>query len=161
MSLISWKRGFLSAELSDSELHSIATLDRPFWSGGWELVWKGEKYRISRPHLFAREYTVTREPSGETVARVYIPLVPFRRRRVARIALMPEQQVYTLHYTNFWRRHFRLEDPGGQACVQTENVSPFGWTGTLNVENGTPELVALLAYFAYLRMTIRRRAARS
>ena len=70
--IISWKRGFLSAQLYDHELHPLAALDRPLLRGGWELVWKDEKYRIARPHIFAREYTVTLERTGEVVAGVYI-----------------------------------------------------------------------------------------
>lgn len=157
--VLSWKRGFLSAEIFGPDQHLMALLDRPLLGGGWELTRGDAKYLIRRPHMFAREYQVTRERSGEVVATVFLPLFPLRR--TARITLVSEQQTYTFRYTNFWRRHFQLSDPAGQVCMRSESASLFGWTGTIRVEDGTPELVALLAYFAYLRLAIRRRAARS
>lgn len=158
MQTITWIRGWLSAELFDGDGRSLAHLDRPLMSGGWELDYQGERFLIRRPHWFSRDYRVTNARTGSLVAEIHLPV--FFMRSGGRINLQTGES-FEFRYTNFWKRHFRFFDPSGQEAGGTEEVSLFGWSGRLLFRDDVPVLAGLLAYFMYLRLSIRRRAARS
>jgi hypothetical protein len=159
MKKFSWKRSFLAAEVFDSEMRLVAMLNRPLLAMAWSLDWHGERYLIRRKHIFSRDYEVTKARTGEPAGTIRLPFL--FSKMGGRMALLPENQEFHFSYTNLWKRHFRVQDNTGNISIESQDISLFGWQGTLQVQEDVPELVVVLASFIYLRMSMRRRAARS